>query len=79
MRCCHPRTVSDERDPADLARQLMAADRPSKPVAEEPAPVGHAFDPVGLLLYPVLRRNRKVLLPIIVIAMVGLLLLSAFT
>lgn len=71
--------MSRERDAAELARELMAADRPSKPIAEEPVPVGHAFDPVGLLLYPVLRRIRKMLLPIILIAMAGLLLLSALT
>jgi hypothetical protein len=71
--------MSRERDAADLARELIAADRPSKSVAEEPAPIGHALDPVGLLLYPVLRRNRKVLLPVILIVMTGLLLLSALT
>ena len=71
--------MSGERDAAELAHELIAADRPSKPVSAEPAPIGHAFDPVGLLLYPVLRRNRKVLLPIILVAMAGLLLLSALT
>ena len=66
----------DRRPAADLAAELIAADRPPRPVADEPPPVASASNPLGLLLYPFLRRNRKVLLPAIVVGIVVLTLVS---
>lgn len=72
-------TDPEGRTAADLAADLIAADRPSAPAADdEPPPVIAAFSPIGLMLYPLLRRHRKVLLPWFLLAIVVLLLIWRF-
>jgi hypothetical protein len=65
-----------ERTPADLSAEIMSADRPSQVMGEEAAPIVSAMDPVGLALYPWLRRHRRTLLPLILVAM-GVLIVVA--
>ena len=71
-------TDQDRRRPADLAAELIAADRPSMPVEDdEPPPIAAAAMGLGALLaYPFLRRHRKVLLPWILLGIVVSLLLG---
>ena len=54
---------------ADLAAEIMSADRTSAPIQEDPPP-NAAMGPVPLMLYPLLRRYRRVLAPLILTCIV---------
>jgi hypothetical protein len=81
IRGSHTSPMSDKArpTPAELAGELIAADRPSKPREQEPVPSRLLFSPTALLLYPFLRRNRKTLMPLVLAAMALLVLLAALT
>ena len=66
----------DKRSASELAAEIVASDRPSTAAPEDPAPVGLAFSPGALLLYPFLRRHRQKLLPWVVLATVAAVLAS---
>jgi hypothetical protein len=70
-------TGQDRRTPADLAAELIAADRPSTPVEDdEPPPIVAAAMGLGALLaHPFLRRHRRALLPWILLGIVVALLI----
>ena len=68
--------AQDHSEAAELAAEIIAADRGSARASEESEPVGLAFSPLGLLLYPHLRRHRRWLLPVVVLC-VGVAVLLA--
>jgi MYXO-CTERM domain-containing protein len=67
-----------DRTPAELAAELIAADRPSEPPDDQPPP-NAAVGLLGLLAYPWLRRHRRQLMPIAVVAVVALVALLVLT
>jgi hypothetical protein len=65
----------DRPSPAELAHDIMASDRPSGRTADEPPP-NAAMGPVAIALYPLLRRHRRWLLPVLLIAIAALVVVG---
>jgi hypothetical protein len=68
-------TDADDESPAALAGRISGADRPDSASPSEDAPPNAALNPVGMLLCP----YRRVLLPVILLAIVVLVIVSLAT
>ena len=71
-------TRDHQSTPAELSADIIAGDRASRG-SEGEAPPNPAAGTLGLLAYPLLRRHRRTLLPLVLLAIAVLVVVSLLT